>query len=100
MQLSELPPYVLEEKFRLTLSELAFFLRQPVKYFFQRRLSVSFNAQQTLAEDLEPFGLDGLETYALLDALLDDQAHQKARKTHRKFYVNVSPLWRVRGNYL
>ncbi|HEV7815386.1 MAG TPA: exodeoxyribonuclease V subunit gamma [Janthinobacterium sp.] len=66
-----LPPFELDEKFRLKLGELASFMRQPVKYFFRRRLSVVFADAGLVGEDDEPFALDGLERYLLEDTLLD-----------------------------
>ena len=67
-----LPPYDLEPDFRLKLSELASFLKQPARYFFRRRLGVMFNAAEVIGEDEEPFSLDALERYFLEDSLLDD----------------------------
>ncbi|THC40084.1 exodeoxyribonuclease V subunit gamma [Massilia sp. Mn16-1_5] len=67
-----LPPYELEDDFRLKLSELASFLKQPARYFFRRRLGVIFNAAEVLGEDEEPFSLDALDRYFLEDSLLDD----------------------------
>jgi len=73
-----LPRYELEPDFRLKLSELASFLKQPARYFFRRRLGVVFNAAEVIGEDEEPFSLDALERYFLEDSLLDDagQAEQ------------------------
>ncbi|TFW31175.1 exodeoxyribonuclease V subunit gamma, partial [Massilia horti] len=70
----ELPPYELEPDFRLKLAELESFLRQPARYFFRRRLGVSFAAPDLVGEDEEPFALDGLDRYALEKSLLDDSA--------------------------
>jgi exodeoxyribonuclease V gamma subunit len=70
--LDDLPPYELEEDFRLKLSELASFLKQPARYFFRRRLGVVFNAAEVIGEDEEPFSLDALDRYFLEDSLLDD----------------------------
>jgi len=67
-----LPPFELDDQFRLRLGELASFLRQPVKYFFRRRLSVVFADGALVGEDEEPFALHGLERYQLEDALLAD----------------------------
>jgi exodeoxyribonuclease V gamma subunit len=67
-----LPPYELEEDFRLKLSDLASFLKQPARYFFRRRLGVVFNAAEVIGEDEEPFSLDALDRYFLEDSLLDD----------------------------
>jgi exodeoxyribonuclease V gamma subunit len=67
-----LPPYELEPDYRLKLGELVSFLRQPARYFFRRRLGVTFGASEVVGEDEEPFSLDALERYFLEDALLDD----------------------------
>ena len=67
-----LPPFELDPNFRLTLRDLAAFLRQPVKYFFKRRLSVSFAGTTLVGDDEEPFAFDGLERYQLEDSLLQD----------------------------
>ncbi|MGJ9416840.1 exodeoxyribonuclease V subunit gamma [Massilia sp. CMS3.1] len=67
-----LPSYELEPDFRLKLSELASFLKQPARYFFRRRLGVVFNAAEVIGEDEEPFSLDALDRYFLEDSLLDD----------------------------
>jgi exodeoxyribonuclease V gamma subunit len=69
---AELPPYELEPDFRLKLAELAGFLKQPSRYFFRRRLGVSFGEADVVGEDEEPFALDALERYFLEDSLLDD----------------------------
>ncbi|TWI67633.1 DNA helicase/exodeoxyribonuclease V gamma subunit [Pseudoduganella lurida] len=67
-----LPPYEVDERFRLKLAGLAAFLRQPVKYFFQQRLNVRFAPSALVGEDEEPFSLDALERYFLEDELLKD----------------------------
>lgn len=54
----------------LTLDQLTSFLKQPVRYFFNQRLKVSFNTQQTLTEDNEPFLLSGLDRYLMLNELM------------------------------
>jgi len=71
-QRMELPPFEIDERFRLKLSMLAAFLRQPVKYFFRQRLGVVFAESALVGEDEEPFTLDGLQRYGLEDALLQD----------------------------
>ncbi|GGY95637.1 exodeoxyribonuclease V subunit gamma [Pseudoduganella plicata] len=68
----ELPPFEIDERFRLKLSMLAAFLRQPVRYFFRQRLGVIFGESALVGEDEEPFTLDGLQRYGLEDALLQD----------------------------
>lgn len=67
-----LPPYVPAPDFRLTLADLAQFVREPVKYFFRQRLQVSFDRPLAAAEDGEPFALDGLANFQLAAAMLRD----------------------------
>jgi exodeoxyribonuclease V gamma subunit len=67
-----LPPYELDERFRLKLAGLAAFLRQPVKYFFDKRLGVRFADSALVGEDEEPFVLDALDRYFLEDEMLED----------------------------
>ncbi|MET0982885.1 MAG: exodeoxyribonuclease V subunit gamma [Telluria sp.] len=67
-----LPPYELEAEFRLKLSELASFMKQPARFFFRRRLGVIFGEAEVIGEDEEPFALDALDRYFLEDSLLDD----------------------------
>ncbi len=67
-----LPGFELEPGFRLRLGELAEFLRQPARYFFRRRLGVSFSGPDLVGADEEPFSLDALERYLLEDSMLDD----------------------------
>ncbi|MDB5960434.1 MAG: recC, partial [Massilia sp.] len=72
VDMADLPPYELEAGYQLKLGELATFVRQPSRYFFRRRLGVSFVDDDALGQDEEPFGFDALERYALEDSLLDD----------------------------
>jgi exodeoxyribonuclease V gamma subunit len=67
-----LAPFELDLQWRLTLRELAAFVRQPVKHFFRRRLGVVFLDSARLGEDEEPFALNALERYVLEDAMLED----------------------------
>ncbi|GGB87364.1 exodeoxyribonuclease V subunit gamma [Pseudoduganella buxea] len=67
-----LPPFEIDARFRLKLSMLAAFLRQPVRYFFRQRLGVMFAESALVGEDEEPFSLNALERYLLEDALLED----------------------------
>ncbi|MFZ6748103.1 exodeoxyribonuclease V subunit gamma [Undibacterium sp. Ren11W] len=73
-----LPVFEVDTGYRLKLSELARFIKQPAKYFFRQRLGVMFNDAQTLGEDEEPFGLNALEEYARADSLLDDVGEPEA----------------------
>ncbi len=68
-----LPVYELEPDFKLKMAELARFVKQPVKYFFRKRLGVIFTDDEASGEDDEPFGFNGLEEYKLVDSLLDDE---------------------------
>ena len=74
----DLPPFELEADYRLKLGELANFLRQPARYFFRRRLGVSFADPDLVGEDEEPFSLDALERYFLEDSLLDDASEPES----------------------
>ena len=67
-----LASFELDANFRLKLSDLASFMRQPVKYFFRRRLSIVFADAALVGADEEPFALNGLQRYQMEDALLDD----------------------------
>jgi exodeoxyribonuclease V gamma subunit len=71
-QTDSLPAFELEPGFVLRLGELANFLRQPARYFFRRRLGVSFTESAVVGEDEEPFALDALERFFIEDHLLDD----------------------------
>ena len=73
-----LPAFEMEADFRLRLSELASFMRQPVKYFFRRRLSVTFADAAMAGDDEEPFALNALQRYFLEDTLLDDAGAPEA----------------------
>lgn len=68
-----LPAYELEPDFKLKMAELARFVKQPVKYFFRKRLGVIFADDEASGEDDEPFGFNGLEEYQLVDSLLNDE---------------------------
>ena len=74
----DLPPFELDPSFRLTLGELAAFLRQPARHFFRRRLGVTFADLEVVGEDEEPFSLDALDRYFLEDTLLDDSGTPEA----------------------
>lgn len=70
--LDGLPPFEPDSRFRLTLGELARFVRQPATYFFLRRLDVTFIDSTRLGDDEEPFALDALQRYVLEDAMLEE----------------------------
>ncbi|MBF0428661.1 MAG: exodeoxyribonuclease V subunit gamma [Magnetococcales bacterium] len=58
----------------LTLGELARFLLDPVKVFFNSRLRVSFEPGDLSCQDSEVFDLDPLQTWELRDELIRAQA--------------------------
>jgi exodeoxyribonuclease V gamma subunit len=58
----------------LSVRELADFLKDPVKAFFRQRLGVSFERDDPLSDDQEPFELDGLGKWKLQDELIRVQA--------------------------
>ncbi|MBW4047412.1 MAG: exodeoxyribonuclease V subunit gamma [Proteobacteria bacterium] len=53
-------------------SQLAPFLRNPVKAFFRARLDVSFDVDDEAVEDDETFKLDGLQRHSLLQEILSE----------------------------
>ena len=68
---SSLPPRQRDEP--LSLRELGDFLGQPVKAFFRQRLGVSFEHDDPVSEDQEPFDLDGLGRWQVQDELIRAQ---------------------------
>ncbi len=72
-----LPPLKLDAP--LTLTDLAGFLRHPVKTFFSRRLGVNWFDRGEVAEDEEHFALDGLERWALQKTLIDRVVQEQAK---------------------
>ncbi len=67
-EFSDLPEDMLAEP--ITLATLGRFLRSPVDGFFQSRLGVFFDQQDSGTEDDEPFVLDGLSHWKLSDQLI------------------------------
>ncbi|MFW9596245.1 MAG: hypothetical protein ACMV1D_12215, partial [Macromonas sp.] len=61
-----LPPFVPDPAVPLTFKRLAQFLRNPVKVFFQDRFAIQFEVPEAPDADVEPFQIDGLERYQLL----------------------------------
>ena len=55
----------------LTVATLATFLRNPVKDYFRRRLSVVFADEEAAVDDDEPFAVTGLGEYTLMQELVD-----------------------------
>ena len=65
-------PLLLREE-PLSLRDLGDFLRQPVKAFFRQRLGVSFEIDDPVSDDQEPFEVDGLGRWQLQDELIRAQ---------------------------
>jgi len=57
------------------LNELLDFFRWPPRAFYRQRLRTFFSETDDTPSDDEPFDLDGLETYTLLQALLESGEH-------------------------
>jgi exodeoxyribonuclease V gamma subunit len=74
---AELPPYEIDDKYRLKLSALTNFMRQPARFFFRQRLGVMFGDAALVGEDEEPFALNGLERYQLEDEMLGGDAEEE-----------------------
>ena len=78
------PPFMqplAEEKLEvLNFERLARFWRHPVRAFFNLRLGVSFQLEETELPDAEPFALDGLTRYQLntelLNSLIDGESSE------------------------
>ncbi|MFW6341913.1 MAG: exodeoxyribonuclease V subunit gamma [Halothiobacillaceae bacterium] len=64
------PPDTLDETV-LDATLLARFLRHPVRSFFDQRLKVRLQDQDERVEDIEPFGLDGLDRHQLAGQLVE-----------------------------
>ncbi len=62
-----LPPDLPEQA--LDIAQLADFIRDPVRCFFQQRLKVSFHSAATEQSDDEAFSLDGLQNWQLQQQL-------------------------------
>ncbi len=60
-----------DERTELGIADLARFLKNPVRVFFDARLGVRVRAEAERADDDEPFTLDGLDAYQLREALID-----------------------------
>jgi exodeoxyribonuclease V gamma subunit len=73
-----LPPWEPEPEFRLALSSLGQFMRQPARYFFRHRLQVDFYERRLVGQDEEAFGLNALDYHTYAAALLEDRGPQEA----------------------
>lgn len=65
----------------LTVEQLAWFLRNPVKTFFRERLGVVFDALEDDPDDDESFDLGGLEEYGVVQTLVDQVLADVACRT-------------------
>lgn len=54
----------------LNAAQLARFLKDPPKLFFNERLKVRFNQDENRSDDDEPFAIDGLSRYQIVSTLL------------------------------
>ncbi|WP_240636175.1 exodeoxyribonuclease V subunit gamma [Caldimonas tepidiphila] len=80
----------------LRLADLAGFLRAPAKTFFQQRLKVHFDLDDPVAEDHEPFALDGLQMWSLWDELVAAQAEALSAGASPEEALKAG-LGRIRG---
>ena len=67
-----LPPLALDSP--LTVRDLGVFLRQPVKWFLQRRFDIRFPDRAERVEELESFELAPIEAFSTRDALFHGRA--------------------------
>jgi len=65
----------------LTINQLTYFLRKPVKAFFRKRLLVSFADELAENDDVECFSVDGLQEYGLIKTLLATAAANPAQES-------------------
>ena len=65
-----LPPEPEDDVRGLGRDDLVRFLRDPVAVFFRHRLGVVFDEEEAPAEDLEPFGLAGLDQWQVRQQLV------------------------------
>ncbi len=74
-----------EDEIQLSGEQLIRFYQHPSKVFAQHQLNLHFDNQHSLLDDVEPFNVNGLESYLLrqqlLDASLADQDIEQV--THR-----------------
>ncbi|MVW64189.1 exodeoxyribonuclease V subunit gamma [Massilia sp. NEAU-DD11] len=83
-EVATLPRYSPEPGAALTLAELGYFMRQPAKQFFKRRLQVEFADKALTGMDDEPFALDKLEHYQVTEQLLADEGPPEAENAVRE----------------
>ncbi len=62
-----------DESDKIELDDLLSFFRNPARFFFNRCLTINFPGLDDDIRDEEPFSLDGLDAYALMDEQLQQQ---------------------------
>lgn len=72
----------------INLEQLISFLKHPVRYFFNQRLKVTFNQKKELTEDNEPFSLDGLQRYQILEQWLKSCLNNNQDETKTQQILN------------
>ena len=73
----EITQYGFEQETEIEFSRLVAFVKNPVKFFFERRLGVNFSEQEESIADSENFVLNnGLEKYLIHADLVDVDEHQ------------------------
>lgn len=68
-----------EEENKIELGDLIDFVQHPIKFFFEKQLSVYFREQNDLIDDSENFALDGLQGYQINEKLLSVKAENFQR---------------------
>lgn len=93
---SALPETRLDADYRLRISELVKFMRQPVKYFFQKRLGVNFVEESISADNEEPFTVNSLDYYQFAERLLsaDNNEGNEAANAEPQGFAEVEAALR------
>ncbi|VFP87205.1 RecBCD enzyme subunit RecC [Candidatus Erwinia haradaeae] len=76
----------------VNLNQFLRFWRHPVRYFFKYGLGISFEVEQTLLLDVEPFALDGLTRYKLDQDLLQELINKRGGELLYKQYRSAGIL--------
>ena len=86
-----------EEFLTVTVDDLNRFFKNPVEYFFNRRLGVRFYAEEEILEDAEIFKLGGLDRYVIADEILNQETDAIDLESFRKanFAAGRLPLGAV-----
>ena len=67
----------------IDLNELFAFYRHPQKYFFQRQLGIRFSGIDTVADEHEPFSIEGIEAYQIYHQWIAEQLNAKTFSVDR-----------------